>query len=101
MSEHDPYAPKSAASAVEPVEDALEAPETPADGETGVDTDGTADAALEGDETPYADVPAGTTQEVLDWVGDDEAKAEAALEAEYASEEPRENLVEALEELLG
>lgn len=40
-----------------------------------------------------ADVPDGTVKEVLDWVGDDSARARAALEAEQAKDSPRSSLV--------
>lgn len=42
-------------------------------------------------------VLSGTVQEVLDWVGDDPARAQAALDAEEAKEEPRVTLLEKLE----
>jgi hypothetical protein len=30
------------------------------------------------------DIPGGTVAEIVDWVGDDPARAQAALDAEYA-----------------
>lgn len=39
-------------------------------------------------------------EDILEWVGGDEAKARFALEAEKAKKEPRGTLVEALDELL-
>jgi hypothetical protein len=40
-----------------------------------------------------SEVPDGTVKEVLDWVGDDSARARAALEAEQAKDSPRSSLV--------
>lgn len=45
-------------------------------------------------------VPEGTTQEVLDWVGDDPAKAKKALATEKKSDDPRVTLVEPLEKII-
>lgn len=44
-----------------------------------------------------SDVPEGTITEVLDWVGDDPERARAALDAEYASSNPRSTLITQLE----
>lgn len=44
--------------------------------------------------------PFGTRDEVLAWVGDDEAKAAVALAVENASDEPRITLVSALERVI-
>ena len=44
--------------------------------------------------------PDGTSKEVLDWVGDDQARAQAALDKEQANEKPRVGLTEDLEKLL-
>jgi hypothetical protein len=44
-----------------------------------------------------SEVPNGTTQEVLDWVGDDKARAQSALDAENAKSSPRSTLVSELE----
>jgi hypothetical protein len=54
----------------------------------------------------YADsspdeVPDGTAQEVLGWVGDDAAKAAAALAAEQARPQPRKTLRSRLQALVG
>ncbi len=46
-------------------------------------------------------VPAGTTKEVLAWVGDDKDRARAALEVEQKSGEPRKGLTRELEERVG
>jgi hypothetical protein len=43
----------------------------------------------------------GSVQDVLDSVGDDPAKAQAALDAESASDKPRKSLVSKLEEIAG
>ena len=54
-------------------------------------------------EKPKADpnvVPDGTTEEVLDWVGDDRDKAERALAKEREDEKPRVTLVEPLEKII-
>lgn len=45
-------------------------------------------------------VPDGTTAEVLAWVGDDEARAQAALDKENADESPRKGLTSELEKIL-
>lgn len=42
-----------------------------------------------------------TVQEILDTVGDDPAKAQAALDAEQASPTPRKSLVSKLEKIAG
>lgn len=52
-------------------------------------------AAPSGDE-----VPEGTVDEVLAWVGDDKDRAQQALDAEEDSDKPRSTLVEALEALV-
>lgn len=44
-----------------------------------------------------SEVPDGTTQDVLDWVGDDQARAQQALDAENARSTPRTTLVAELE----
>lgn len=53
------------------------------------------DAPPAGDE-----VPDGTVDEVLAWVGDDKAKAQQALDAEEDADKPRTTLVEALEAMV-
>lgn len=45
------------------------------------------------------EVPDATPEEVLAWVGEDAARAAAALAAEEDRDEPREELIEALEKL--
>ena len=45
-------------------------------------------------------VPDGTTAEILQWVGDDKEKAQAALDKENADEKPRKGLTGELEEIL-
>lgn len=42
------------------------------------------------------DVPDGSTNEILDWVGDSEERAEKALAAEKLRPKPRKTLVKAL-----
>lgn len=44
--------------------------------------------------------PRRTVSETLDWVGDDPARAEEALDAERASDKPRTSLVTRLEDLM-
>lgn len=56
------------------------------------------DAPAEAPVDPDA-VPDGTVQQVLDWVGEDQAKAVKALEVEQAAERPRSTLVDALQKL--
>ncbi|MEU4576619.1 hypothetical protein [Nonomuraea sp. NPDC023979] len=45
------------------------------------------------------EVPDGTVEQVLAWVGDDQARAVRALDAEHAREKPRSTLVARLTEL--
>ena len=47
-----------------------------------------------------ADVPDGTSAEVLDWVGEDMQRAQIALNKERANDEPREALVTKLQKIL-
>lgn len=107
MSEHDPFAPGSAvkppADDVTPT-DATE--ETTSVAERGADAQtppagGGAEKTGSGAPDDASKVPVGTSKEVLDWVGQDKAKAQAALDAEKASGEPRKGLTRELEELLG
>lgn len=46
------------------------------------------------------EVPSGSAKEVLDWVGDDEARAQEALDAEQAKDHPRKGLTSDLQDLL-
>lgn len=50
---------------------------------------------------PVIEVPKGTTKEVLEWVGTDRVRAQAALDSEEDSGKPRKTLVEELKEKLG
>lgn len=55
-------------------------------------------------DAPYVsltDVPNGTVDAVLDWVGEDRARAAAALEVENDREAPRKTVLAALEALTG
>lgn len=45
-------------------------------------------------------VPEGSIKVILAWVGDDKAKAQRALDAENAAEDPRTTLVKNLTEIL-
>lgn len=45
-------------------------------------------------------VPDGTAKEVLAWVGDSQARADAALAAEQEREKPRSTLVDSLAEIV-
>ena len=47
------------------------------------------------------DVPGGTTQQVLDWVGDDKDRARQALDKEEKRENPRSGLKAKLEDIAG
>jgi hypothetical protein len=47
-----------------------------------------------------SEVPDGTVEDVLDWVGDDRDRAQDALAAEQSKPTPRVTLVEALEDQL-
>lgn len=51
----------------------------------------------EADTSDDSEVPDGTTQDVLDWVGDDSDRAQQALDAEQARDTPRTTLVAELE----
>lgn len=55
--------------------------------------------AVESPEKPELSVPEGTIKKVLEWVGDDEQKAQAALNAEVDGEN-RTTLVNKLKEIL-
>lgn len=46
-------------------------------------------------------VPGGSVADVMDWVGDDVERAQAALDVEQAKDKPRSTLVAQLEGLLG
>ena len=73
MSTSNPYAAKSKAEKVE-------------------------DASSDTQEPKALEVPAGSVAEVLEWVGEDQERAAAALEAEKAGHE-RKTLIAKLEEL--
>lgn len=118
---HDPFrGVKPNTTDAEPTEESspapvAEAPQTPpaapdADAPAGDDAapaseaETTAEPVVEVTATLDAEhvvVPEGTTKEVLAWVGDDKDRAQAALAAEKASDEPRKGLTRELEELLG
>lgn len=49
---------------------------------------------------PVAEVPDGTTKEVLEWVGDDKDRASLALQKEQDHDDPRKGVVEKLTKLL-
>ena len=49
---------------------------------------------------PSGQVPAGSVDDVLRWVGDDHGRAAAALDAERARDKPRSTLVGTLESML-
>lgn len=46
------------------------------------------------------EVPVGTSAEIQDWVGDDQARAQRALDKENANSNPRKGLVKHLEGML-
>lgn len=48
--------------------------------------------------TTDSGVPKGTSKEILAWVGDDKARADAALAAEKQSDQPRKRLMFELED---
>lgn len=56
--------------------------------------------SLRGPENP-AGVPSGTEKDVLEWVGEDRDRAQAALELEQSRETPRKGLAEKLQKLAG
>lgn len=67
-----------------------DAPETPAQ----------TPEELAGELTPGG-LPDGTVDEVVAWVGNDQARAQLALDAEQAKDSPRKTAVAALEQVLG
>lgn len=74
---HDPYRPASA------IGDGASAPK----------------AEVPEDESTK--VPTGTTKEILAWVGDDQERAEQALDAEEKHDTPRVGLVRELRKIAG
>lgn len=56
--------------------------------------------AEERPEPAQTGVPSGTSKEIMDWVGKDKTKANAALQAENGFETPRKGLVADLQEML-
>lgn len=56
--------------------------------------------APEAPEPDAITVPEGSIKNVLAWVGDDRTKAQAALDAENATDDPRTTLVSKLEDIL-
>ena len=50
---------------------------------------------------PVEEVPAGTLEQVITWVGDEKGRAAAALAAEQAALKPRNSLIRQLVELAG
>jgi len=72
---------------------------SPARGGTGTraEAPGPADASLEPAATQSEAPPTGTIAEILAWVGSDQARAQAALDAEYGTGHPRSTLVAALD----
>lgn len=103
MVAHDPFHPSSGA---KPPQD--DAPASAV--QAGAETQGTKPAdnpPAQGNATGPAPetaageaVPAGTSKEVLAWVGSDKDRARAALTVEQESDEPRKGLTRELEELL-
>jgi hypothetical protein len=65
------------------------------DNDKGKDTGKTAESESEGG------VPEGTTAEILAWVGDDQDRAQQALDAENKDEKPRTGLTGELNKILG
>lgn len=70
-----------------------EAPEVP--------TASRSNARLDPGTGPDTEVPEGTTDKVLTWVGDNPDRAAAALAAEQASTKPRTTLIDQLTKLAG
>lgn len=54
----------------------------------------------EDDEESHEEVPDGTSREVLNWVGEDKQRAQAALAKEQANERPRSGLTEDLQKIV-
>lgn len=53
----------------------------------------------EEDDSGSEQVPAGTTAEILQWVGDDKDKAQRALDKEQAGDKPRPGLTRGLKKI--
>jgi hypothetical protein len=67
-----------------------------------VDVQPERDSGVEGSpESGSGEVPDGTRDDVLAWVGEDSDRAVAALEAEELRDQPRTTLVAALEKVIG
>jgi hypothetical protein len=60
----------------------------------------TPEQPVEAAQTEELTVPEGSIKNVLAWVGDDRTKAQAALDAENATSDPRTTLVTKLEDII-
>lgn len=90
MSVSDPYAAKSKSS---------KKVEAPKPEETQIEDTNAARQVEESESTTTEEVPTGTVDEVLEWVGDDKDRAALALEAEKSGKN-RKSLISELEELV-
>ena len=79
--------PASAVEVKEPAPGAVPAESTPVEEETPTET--------------VDEVPDGTAEDVLAWVGDDPARAALAFTAEQSREKPRKTLLASLEKIAG
>ncbi len=95
MSKHDPYA---ATSAVAPRSSApAEALSSPAPDATPA---GSADTQTRPESTLTVELPQGTTKELVAWVDGDLVRAQAIIDAELATDQPRKGLLSELQELV-
>lgn len=107
MSAHDPFAPGSGAKPPSG-KDHKAGYKAPTGDKSYVSPDDQTSTSLDGPEdveTPDTGddsnvVPEGTVKEVLEWVGEDKDRAQAALDAENATDEPRKSLIKELGEVL-
>jgi len=66
--------------------------------DTDVEQPASSTEPVDGEGTPpYGEVPDGSVETVLEWVGDDEDRASAALQVEQDKSTPRVTLINALE----
>lgn len=105
MSDTDPYAPPEepkASSDEVPEEKTVEAQEYPsneAESQPEAETSGASESEPEA-APDDEEVPEGTVNATLEWVGDDKDRAQRALDKEKASDDPRVTLIRELEDIL-
>jgi len=77
------------------------APKPPKKAEPKVEVEPEAETAVEPEQTSGANVPNGTVDEILVWVGDDKELAQAAKDKELTDSHPRSTLLNRLDAILG